>query len=399
MPDNLNAEGKTVTFILPGGGGVPTGGFKVAYEYANALADRGWRVRVVHPCMVTREEIAEVRSTVFLRARRWLGYQRRRFTGDYRPSKWFKVHRNVELLCTKTLEPRYIPPSDVWVATWWYTANWAAAYGGAGAYLIQHLETWCGPEAHVMATWKLPLHKIVISRWLEDIARSLGEPSYYVPNGLDFRTFGMDVAPEDRDPHTVAMLYHTSDWKGSSEGLRALQIAKQKVPGLRAVLFGVPAPPPDLPDWVEYHQNPPQKTLRQIYNRAAIFISPSWAEGWALPPAESLQCGAALVATDIGGHREYSIHGQTALLSPPKDPDALSANILRVLEDQQLRLRLAHQGYAHVQQFTWDRAVNSFEIVLKDAISMAAENRSSQLASKEIATEHHDALQQQVKSV
>ena len=380
MPEQTAvAKNKTVTFLSPGGGKVPTGGSKVAYEYANGLADRGWNVQIVHPCILSYEEIEAVRATFFLRTRRWLGYQRRQITGDYRPDRWFKMRPNVKLLCTKTLETRHLPPSDAWVATYWYTAKWAATYPGARLYLIQHLETWCGPEAEVMATWKMPFHKIVISRWLEDVARSLGESSDYIPNGLNFEAFGQDVPAEERDPQAVAMLYHHSDWKGSADGLAAMQQAKAKLPGLKAQLFGVPARPSDLPDWIEYFQNPPQRTLRGIYNRAAIFLSPSWAEGWPLPPAESLQCGAALACTDIGGHREYALNGETALLSPAKNPDALAGNLLRYLGDQELRLRLARQGHEYIQQFTWERALNSFEAVVKRALG--------QLPGKERAAE------------
>jgi glycosyltransferase involved in cell wall biosynthesis len=363
------SKGRTVTFLSPGSGTVPTGGSKVMYEYANGLADRGWHVRIVHPRLLSHEEIAATKASFPVNARRTLGLLRAKLTGNYKPSRWFEVRPNVELLCTRTLEAHRLPPSDAWVATYWYTAKWAATYPGIRLYLIQHLETWCGPEAEVMATWKLPLRKVVISRWLEDVAHGLGESSDYVPNGLNFQSFGLDIAPEKRDPHTFAMLYHHSDWKGSADGLAALRKAKQTFPDLKAVLFGVPAPPADLPNWVEYHQNPPQRTLREIYNRAATFISPSWAEGWPLPPAEALQCGAALVATDIGGHREYAHAEETALLSPPKDPGALAANILRLLGNPNQRIRLAQQGNRYIQQFTWERAVNSFEAVLEDALA------------------------------
>ncbi|MFZ3191447.1 MAG: glycosyltransferase family 4 protein [Candidatus Sulfotelmatobacter sp.] len=359
---------KAVTFLLSGSGAVPVGGFKVVYEYANGLADLGWQVSIVHPCLPTTEEIACVRASFPMRMRRWLGYQRKKLTGGYRPDHWFEVSPSVELLWTKTPEARYMPPSDVVVATSWCTANWVAGYSAVGVYLIQHLETWCGPESEVMATWRLPLRKVVISRWLEDVASGLDEPSWYVPNGLNFRAFGMDVLPEERDQHAVAMLYHHSDWKGSSDGLKALEIARAKFPSLTAQVFGIPPRPPDFPSWAEYHQNPPQSKLREIYNRAAIFLSPSWAEGWPLPPAEALQCGAALAATDIGGHREYAVHGETALLSPPKNPDALGRNVLRMLDDHSLRLRLARQGHRHIQQFTWGRAVASFEAVLNEAL-------------------------------
>ena len=349
----------------------------MVYEYANGLSQRGWKVRVVHPHLLSLKEIDEVRNSFALRGRRWLGYQRRRITGGYRPDKWFHINPGVELLFVKTPHPGLMPPSDIWVATWWYTAKWVASYAGARAYLIQHLETWGGPEAEVLGTWKLPLRKIVISQWLKEIALSLGETTDYIPNGLDFRTFGLDVPPEEREPHTVAMLCHEADWKGSADGISALRQVKIRVPGLRAQIFGVHPAPVGLPKWVEYYQNPPQQKLREIYNRAAVFLSPSWTEGWPLPPAEALQCGAALVATDIGGHREYAHHGETALLSPAKNSDALAANIIRLLENRDLRLRLAHQGHMHVQQFTWQRAVASFESVLDDALAGQRRDQST----------------------
>ena len=60
MPEHrAEPRARTVTFLLPGGGSAPVGGFKVAYEYANGLAQRGWKVRVVRPCILTLEEIEE----------------------------------------------------------------------------------------------------------------------------------------------------------------------------------------------------------------------------------------------------------------------------------------------------------------------------------------------------
>ena len=55
----------------------------------------------------------------------------------------------------------------------------------------------------------------------------------------------------------------------------------------------------------------------------------------------------------------------------------MAANVLRLLQDQELRLRLAHLGHQHIQQFTWSPAVTSFESVLEDALAQPAENNSA----------------------
>ena len=49
----------------------------------------------------------------------------------------------------------------------------------------------------------------------------------------------MDVPPQDRASHSVAMLYHQAAWKGSRYGLDALKQVHAQCPALRVTLFGV----------------------------------------------------------------------------------------------------------------------------------------------------------------
>jgi glycosyltransferase involved in cell wall biosynthesis len=352
-----------ITFVLPFAGTNPCGGPKVVYEYANHLSKRGHSVTVVHPALCGTHKPWVKRAKAAIR------YVQRSIDGSYRPDKWFQVDPKVRLTWVWSLAERYIPDADAVIATWWETAEYVNSYSkekGRLFYLIQGLETWEGHEKRVYATWKMPLKKIVIAKWLMDIVGGVGESSVLIPNGLDFHRFGMDVPPTDRNSSEIMMLFHNYNLKGSTDGLEALSIVKQQVPELRATLFGTPPAPPHLPDWIEYHRKPPQTKLRELYNQAAIFLAPSWSEGWPLPPAEAMMCGAALVATDIGGHREYAIHEKTALLSPPKNANGLAENILRLIQDQDFRIKLARQGNAHIQQFTWDRAVNRFEVALRE---------------------------------
>ena len=234
---------------------------------------------------------------------------------------------------------------------------------GSKYYLIQGLELWGGYEQRVYATWKMPLRKIVIANWLRDIALEMGETAEYIPNGLNSNEFQMDILPRDRSPYSILMLYSEGWWKASADGIEALSLVKSIVPNMCAVFFGVLPRPTTLPSWIVYFQRPEQTVLRKLYNNAAIFVSPSRTEGWGLPPSEAMLCGAALVATDIGGHREYAIHNRTALLSPANAPKALAENVLRLLLDSKLRIRIATQGYSHIQHFTWERASNSLEAV------------------------------------
>jgi glycosyltransferase involved in cell wall biosynthesis len=351
-------KGLKITFLLPGAGHLPTGGGKVVYEYANHFSRRGHRVTLVHPARVMTQAspLQVVRGAAV--------FVHRSTAGEFRPRKWFPLERAVRTMWVPTLSSRFIPQADVVVATAWETAEWVVDYPaekGEKFYLIQSWETWAGPEDRVRATWKAPLKKIVVAGWLRDRARELDVECTYVPNGIDFEQFGLDNPIENRDPNHLMMLYHTHPVKGSADGLEVLSLLKREFPDLRATLFGTSPPSPPLLPWMHYRRLPSQPELRSCYNRAAIFISPSHMEGWPLPPAEAMICGAALAATDIGGHREYAIDGDTALLSPAGNPKKLAENVARLIRDRELRTRIARRGYENIRMYTWQKAVSSFE--------------------------------------
>ena len=352
-----------VTFLLPGAGDVPSGGFKVVYEYANGLVARGHELTVCHTPTTRREY-----GLLFMATRGVARYVGRLLGlwGGYRPDAWFRLNPSVRVRWLPSFRPLWVPDSDIVVATAWQTAEWVSEYPerkGRQFYLIQHKESISSEvePVRVMDTWRLPMEKVVISRWLQNIAFEMGERATYIPNGLNFDEFGLDLPIPQRKPESVIMLYGREEWKGSAQGLDAIRLLRREFPRLRATVFGVPERPKCLPYWISYYRKPSRERLRKLYNEAAIFIGPSWSEGWGLPGCEAAQCGAALCVTDNGGHREYAHHEHTALLSPPGDAEALAANAKRLIQNDSLRIRLATEGNTYVQRFTWERAVEALE--------------------------------------
>ena len=350
-----------ITFVMPRTGEWASGGFRIIYQYANHLSRRGHAVTVVHPGRYV------INPTLLDHLKNFVRYLLRKADGNYRPDSWLKMDPNVSLTCVPFITERFIPDGDIVIATAWQTAELVSQYSqrkGRRFYLIQHLETWNGPAERVYATWKMPLQKMVPSKWLAQIALDMEEPVAYFPYGLDIDAFQMVVSREERDPKQLMMLYHRAEWKGCEEGIKAISLAREKDPGISAILFGVPPRPDWLPPWMEYHQSPVPELLQSLYNRAAIFVAPSRTEGWGLTGCEAMLCGAALVATDIDGHREFAFDGKTALLSPARAPQELSENILRLIASPELRMQLAKNGYDFVRQLTWERATTAFEGIL-----------------------------------
>jgi glycosyltransferase involved in cell wall biosynthesis len=276
------------------------------------------------------------------------------------------------LLFVPSLDARFIPPSDAIFATACSTADTLLGYGetkGEKFYLIQGYETWMWPKEYVDMTWRLPVHKIVVSKWLFDLGKKLGSTDMvYVPNAIDHNKYKCTRPVEGR-PVQIAMLSSAVAIKGCRDGVQSLEIARKRFPSIRVILFGTGRRQSFIPPWMEYYRNPPQEFIvNEIYNKSRIIVSPSWSEGFALPPAEAASCGCAIVATDSGGIRDFVENGVTGLLSPPKDPEALAENICLLLGNDDLRVRLANACKSNVARFTWEHSGNLMEELLTNVV-------------------------------
>jgi glycosyltransferase involved in cell wall biosynthesis len=347
-----------INFILPGYLSEPIGGYKVIYDHANFLVSKGHRVRILFPRSITTEPLGLFSS---LRAR--ASALKRRYR--HRPLvAWHPLDRRVQLQLPPNLNERYISDADVTVATAWSTADPVVRLPvnkGSKFYFIQGYETWAGDAAAVDATWRLPLHKIVVSKWLQGIGTGLGAVDIaHITNGLDLSVFRTEGEPAKR-PLSLLAAYHTGALKGLSDTLAALKDYHGRFPDVPIAMFGNVQHAEGLPPWIEYHGGLSGPGLAALYNRHSVFISASLSEGWALTPAEAMACGCAFVGTDSGGVTDYATDGETALLSPPSDPGALLANLVRVTQDEGLLRRLQRAGHARIQDFTLERSSTAFE--------------------------------------
>jgi glycosyltransferase involved in cell wall biosynthesis len=131
-------------------------------------------------------------------------------------------------------------------------------------------------------------------------------------------------------------------------------------------LFGTIPAGKDISSWKVHKGNVSVKDMVRIYNQSKIYICSSLAEGFAFPPAEAMACGCAVVSTDCGSICQYAIHGVNALPSPSGVPQALAQNIIQLIEDDDLRVKLARTGHEQIQNFTWEKTTDRFERVISD---------------------------------
>jgi glycosyltransferase involved in cell wall biosynthesis len=100
----------------------------------------------------------------------------------------------------------------------------------------------------------------------------------------------------------------------------------------------------------------------QILGSCDVAVLPSLAEGMPNAVLEYLASGLPVIATALGGNLEVIQHGVTGLLVPPKDPQALAAELKRLLDDPQFAAQLAKAGREHVAtRFSFERLVEEVD--------------------------------------
>jgi len=109
-----------------------------------------------------------------------------------------------------------------------------------------------------------------------------------------------------------------------------------------------------LQDTVLFPGFVPDTELPALYSAAELLATPSFYEGFGLPPLEAMACGTPVVVADVSSLPE--VVGDAGLRIDPHDPDALADAILRLVEDSALRESLRKAGFAQARKFTWDRA-------------------------------------------
>lgn len=99
--------------------------------------------------------------------------------------------------------------------------------------------------------------------------------------------------------------------------------------------------------------------LPDLLADADIFVHPAtWAEAFGFAVAEAMSCGCAVVAASVGAMPELIEDGTSGLLFAPGDPDALAAQLNRLIEDRTLRELLSANARARVvERFSMSSSV------------------------------------------
>jgi glycosyltransferase involved in cell wall biosynthesis len=223
----------------------------------------------------------------------------------------------------------------------------------------------------------------------QTIARRYGFTPEVVFNGIDTSLF----YPQPPDPTlrtrlalppTAPLLLFVGrlqPWKGVETAIRALPQIDHAIlliagdgedrPRLSALTYEL-----GLADRVRFLGNVPRQQLPMLYATVDLLVATSYAsETFGIGPVEAQACGLPVVATRFGGFPEVVADGQTGLLVPPRDPEALANAVNSLLSDPVRRAALAAAAPVWAAQFAWPAVVDRIETVYRAVLQETTQQR------------------------
>jgi glycosyltransferase involved in cell wall biosynthesis len=172
-----------------------------------------------------------------------------------------------------------------------------------------------------------------------------------VPPGLPKEEFLLFVGELSRD-------------KGVPTLLRAYESLGRKRPPLLLVGRRMPDTPAHLPDGAQMCAQWPHDHVMAAFRRCLFAVLPSIClDACPTTVLEAMASGRPVVATTTGGVVDMIMDGENGLLVPPGDESRLAETMVRLLNDPDLRVRLAAGARERAERFTASAVAERLEAV------------------------------------
>jgi glycosyltransferase involved in cell wall biosynthesis len=195
------------------------------------------------------------------------------------------------------------------------------------------------------------------------------------PHNIDaFRMYEREGIEEDGN--VVLFFGRILEYKGLEYLIKAEPYITRQVPDAKIVIAG------SGDDFKKYeglmahkdrfeviHHYISYKEGAELFQRASVV---------ALPYIEASQSGVVstaygfkkpVIVTDVGSIPEVVDDGETGLIVPPRDPEALAKAIVKLLKDKKLRKRMGENGFTKLNtDLSWDNVIRQTLLIYKSAL-------------------------------
>ena len=234
-------------------------------------------------------------------------------------------------------------------------------------------------------------HYISVSRWgKEELVREKDiAPNRVnvIHNGVDVNTFNPKRKFESSalfenlrlsGKPKILYLSRLATRKGINQFLKAIPKVQNRVDAqfIVAGVGQVPEHGDKIPNCTFLGHVPHNETPK-LLALSDIFVLPSLSENLSISILEAMASGVAVVATAVGGTPEVIDHEKNGLLIHPNEVDEIADAIVRLVESEGLRTKIAAEGRRTVaEKFNWktagERTKECYDMILTQGDGIAA---------------------------
>lgn len=227
--------------------------------------------------------------------------------------------------------------------------------GGAGEFLARSAPV-------VRATMRHASRLVVPSRFLVEVFARHGMQAEVVPNIVDLALFARRGPRDPSAPPHLVVARNLEPLYDNATALRAFAVVRRQWPAATLTLAGsgpqaaelrTLAQSLGLAGAVHFPGSLDREAMAALYRSADLMLNPSLADNMPNSVLEAMASGLPLVSTHVGGVPWIVRDGETGLLVPPGDAQAMAAAALRVLGEPGMWQRLADAGHEEVQRYAW----------------------------------------------
>lgn len=106
--------------------------------------------------------------------------------------------------------------------------------------------------------------------------------------------------------------------------------------------------------------------LPAIYSQCAVFLYPSLRESFGIPMLEAMRCGCPVITSNTSSMPEVS--GGAAYIIDPFKPTEITEAMIRVMTDENLRLKLINSGLVQASKFSWRAMAHEVLNIYKEIV-------------------------------
>jgi glycosyltransferase involved in cell wall biosynthesis len=180
-----------------------------------------------------------------------------------------------------------------------------------------------------------------------------------IPNGVDISRSKKERTYELHDPVRLTFVGRLHEQKGVDVLLQALRQLRERRPGVRLCLRLVGDGPSkaelvaiadrnEIAEDVEFLGD--RDDVAELLEESDIFVLPSRAEGLSNALLEAMSGGLPVVVSNIPGNDDVIEHEDNGLLFTSDDPTSLTSELMRLLDDMQLRQAIGRRARVRVQE-------------------------------------------------